>query len=333
LTHLEPYSVPCYTFGDSYRDTRDVIVARKVAALCQQSHAVIKVDADYLRHFGEYAERSVYLTEGGVDVSRSSDLYLSEKAREIASVKVVGTYGSEILRSIVTFKWVRPTTGIFHPDLMPHFELAGATYAEVRKAHPVTFAAFRQSPWHHSGVLSLEQSQLTVRSPYLDNDVVRTVFQAPATGASDPDIRLRLVQDGDAQLARVRTDIGVGGTSNALVSRWFRTLQWVTNRAEYAYDYGMPQALAKIDRTLAPLHPERLVLGRHKFLHYRIWYRDVLANYVKEMLLDRRTLARPYLHAPGIQSMVQHHTDGRKNYTTEIHKVLTLELIHRLFVD
>jgi asparagine synthase (glutamine-hydrolysing) len=39
--------------------------------------------------------------------------------------------------------------------------------------------AFRQPAAYHFGVLMLEQSQLTMRSPYLDNEIVRTVFRAP----------------------------------------------------------------------------------------------------------------------------------------------------------
>ena len=49
-----------------------------------------------------------------------------------------------------------------------------------------------------------------------------------------------------------------------------------TFKAEYAYDYGMPQWVARIDHVLSPLHLERLFLGRHKYAHYRVWYRDVL---------------------------------------------------------
>src|SRR5206468_5989917 len=45
-------------------------------------------------------------------------------------------------------------------------------------------------------------------------------------------------------------------------------------KAEYAYDYGMPQWMARIDHLLLPLRLERLFLGRHKFSHFRVWYRD-----------------------------------------------------------
>jgi asparagine synthase (glutamine-hydrolysing) len=106
-----------------------------------------------------------------------------------------------------------------------------------------------------------------------------------------------------------------------------------TFKAEYAYDYGMPQWLARIDHVFAPLHLERLFLGRHKFCHYRTWYRDDLAHYVRSMLLDERSLSRPYLKRNTVEDLVSHHLRGDRNHTTEITKLLTLELMHRLFFD
>lgn len=104
-------------------------------------------------------------------------------------------------------------------------------------------------------------------------------------------------------------------------------------KAEYACDYGMPQWLARIDRFLSLFHLERLFLGRHKFDHYRVCYRDLLSGYIREMLLDSRTLSRPYLEPKGIRAQVQGQIRGHRNYTIAIHEVLTLELLHRLFLD
>ena len=98
-------------------------------------------------------------------------------------------------------------------------------------------------------------------------------------------------------------------------------------------DYGMPQWLAGIDHVLSPLHLERLILGRHKFNHYRVWYRDALACYVRETLMDPRSLSRPYIQRKTLETVVQGHLKGDQNYTNEIHNVLTLELLHRLFMD
>jgi asparagine synthase (glutamine-hydrolysing) len=327
-----PGALPCYTFCGPFRESQDVLVGRKIAGLCRQSHEVIRVGNDFLDGFPEYARRSVALTEGTVDVSRA-DFYLSAKAREIAPAKVVGTYGSEIIRHAVMFKPVEPTAGLFSPDFLPHVRGAASTYAAVRRQHPVTFAAFCQSPWYHHGVLALEKSQLTVHSPFMDNDFVRTVYRAPKQEVENRDVRIRLIGDGNPALGLVRSDRGLGGNAGALRSALTHALLEFTFKAEYAYDYGMPQWVARVDHFLSALHLERLFLGRHKFLHYRVWYRDQLADYVREMLLDPLSLSRPYLERTTVETVVEGHLKGNRNYTTEIHRLLTMELLHRIFLD
>ena len=51
------------------------------------------------------------------------------------------------------------------------------------------------------------------------------------------------------------------------------------------------------------------------------------------MLLDRHSLSRSYIERKGVEAVVTGHLKGDKNYTTELHKVLTLEILHRLFLD
>ena len=87
-------SLPCYTFGGARRNCRDVVVARRVANICGQSHEVIGVGQEFLSRFAEYAKRTVYLSDGSVDVGRAPDLYLNERAREIAPVRMTGNYGA-----------------------------------------------------------------------------------------------------------------------------------------------------------------------------------------------------------------------------------------------
>ena len=95
----------------------------------------------------------------------------------------------------------------------------------------------------------------------------------------------------------------------------------------------MPHWLARLDNLLSPLHLERLILGYNKFHHYRIWFRRELAQYVLDILSDKRTLARSYLNGKIVENMLSAHIRGNKNYTSEINMVLTLELINRLFMD
>ena len=315
-----PLSLPCYTFGGMFRDSQDVLVARQVARTCNQSHEVITVGDDFLTRFPTYAERTVYFSDGCADVSRAADLFVNERARAIAPVRMTGNYGGVVLRRVRAFKPIDMPSDLFRPEFVSHTRQAQTTYQRIVAGHPLTFAVFKQAPWHHYGLLALEQTQLSLRTPYLDNDFVRTVYRAPASALSDNNVCRRLIADGDRAMSRIRTDRGSGS------HEFFY-------KAEYAYDYGMPDWLVRSDRRLAALRLERLFLGRHKFCHFRIWYRDALSRYVRDVLLDPSALSRAYLDPKAVERAVTSHLNGDRNRTTEIHKLLTLELIHRLLLD
>jgi asparagine synthase (glutamine-hydrolysing) len=326
-------SLPCYTFGSMFRENRDVRVARRVAETCGHSFQVLTAGQEFLSDFPSYAERAVYLTDGCVDVSRAPDLYLNEKAREIAPVRMTGNYGGEILRGVRAFKPVGPAVGLFCLEFLRHVGQAAETFNGTAHHHPVTFAAFQQAPWCLYGVLALEQSQVTMRSPFLDNDFVRTVYRSPVPALRSNEVSLRLVGDGNPALLGIATDRGLAQERGPFFGAVSRALHEFSFKAEYAYDMGMPQWLARLDHALSPLRPERFFLGRHKPFHFRVWYRDVLAAYLQEILLDERALSRPYIERKGLEAVVRGHVNGDWNYTNELHKVLALELVHRVFLD
>lgn len=326
-------ALPCYTFVGPYRECQDVVIGRRVARAYGQDHQTIPLGQEYLSQFPHYSERTTYLTDGYVGVVHSVDLYLNERAAKIAPVRVTGNYGGEVLRRVRAFKAIIPEDGLYSPDLSSHFKGAIATYNKQFDTHPLTFAVFRQAPWHHYTLLSLEQTQLTLRSPFIDNEFVKAVFRAPQSVLTNNNISLRLIRDGNPELAKIRTDLGYGGSWPRLPAYLMEKYLAFTFKAEYAYDYGMPQSVAKVDHALRAFHLERLFLGRHKFYHFRVWFRDALGNYLREMLLDPRTLSRPWLQRKTLEDMVNGHLKGNRNYTLMFHRMLTLEHLHRLFLD
>jgi hypothetical protein len=58
-----------------------------------------------------------------------------------------------------------------------------------------------------------------------------------------------------------------------------------------------------------------------------------LAPTIKEVLLDPVSLGRPHIERRQVEALVTAHTTGTDNYTTEIHKLMTCELIYRMLVD
>ena len=326
-----PGTLPCYTWANKYRDCADVRIARKTARICRQPHKTIVVDDNFLSGFPDLAEQAVYISDGTMDVTGSIDIYVQRLARQIASVRLSGVYGGEVLRRMVMFKPSAIEEELFDSDLVQSVREASVTYASELQGHKLSFTAFKQAPWYTSGKLALERSQMTLRTPYFDNDLVALAYQIPPA-LLDNQPALRLIVDGNPALAKIGTDRGVAFRSIPGVTQALHHYQEFTFKAEYAYDLGMPQWLARLDNIFAQLHLERLFLGRHRVPFFRVWYRDELSRYLKTVLLDAVTLQRPYLRARAVEKMLKGHINGDRNYTAEIHKILTLELIQRKLI-
>jgi len=328
-----PRSVPCYTFGGTYRECRDVRIARRVAETCGQSHEVIPVGSEFLSRFAHYAERTVYLTDGATGVHQAPDLYVNEIARIIAPIRLTGNYGDEVIRRWVVFRPSTPDEKLFQPEFLAQAARAESTYAEEFRNGSLKDAATRQVSWFFCGLASLESSQVEMRSPFLDNDLIRTLHRAPRSATRPGDVRVRMIRDGDPRLGRIRTDLGYAGRGGPLATAISRFWNRATMRAEYAFENGDPRWASAMDRALLGRTFEKIFLGTHKFTHFGLWYRESLAGYVRDMLLDSRTLARPYLKRSAVETLVDEHLSGAANHAPAIHKLLTLEYIHRLFVD
>ena len=326
-------ALPCYTFGGPYRECADVKISRQIASLCRQPHEIIPVTGEFLSTFPALAEKTVYISDGTMDVTGAIDLYVQRKAREIAPIRLSGVYGGEILRRLVMFKPSFANTELLDSELANSVRAAAETYAAELNGHRLSFTAFKQAPWYMTGKFSVERSQLTFRTPYFDNDLVALAYQTPSDSVSSNGPSLHLIADGNAALQRIGTDRGLAFRSIPGLTRALHFYQEFTFKAEYAYDYGMPQWLAKLDHALAPLHLEKLWLGRHKFHHFRVYYRDELSKYIKAILLDPRTRNRPYLRGSVLERMVNDHVAGRRNHTVEIHKMLTTELLERQLLE
>jgi len=327
-----PRTLPCYTWGGTYRECADVKIARRTAKLCQQPHKTILVGAEFLSQFRDLAERAVYISDGTMDVTGSIDLYVQRLARHIAPVRISGVCGGEILRRLVMFKPDPPEQGVFDPELESSIREAALTYAEEVQGHRLSFTSFKQAPWYMASKFTVERSQVTYRTPYFDNDLVALAYQMPAKLLHNGPA-LRLIADGNPALARIATDRGIAFRSIPGVNRAQHWYQEFTFKAEYAYDCGMPQWLARLDHAFALLHLERLFLGRHKFHHFRVWYRDKLSRWLMEMLLDSTARSRPYLRVNSLEGILKAHIRGHRNYAFEIHKILTLEFIHRRLIE
>ncbi len=328
-----PGKFHCYTFSGKYRESRDVKVARKVAKACGQEFHTLEVGEKFLKEFPVHAEKTVYVSDGNLDVGGSPEIYINRIAKQIAPIRITGNYGGEVLRSLRALKPASHNETMLDPGVISDLREASKTCSAFGENTPLTFTLFVENPWLQCNRYSVEYSQLIVRNPFLDKDLVRLIYRAPTDLRKNKRISRRLIADGNPDLSTIPTDRGIGDRFPLPLSLVPRVFHEFFFKTEYYYNYGMPQWLAKVDYLLKPLHVEKVFLGRHKFYHFRVWYRDELSEYVKEILLDKITLTRPWLNGRVVENMVNGHVKGLSNYTSEITKLLTIELLQRTLLE
>jgi asparagine synthase (glutamine-hydrolysing) len=326
-------SAGCYTYGGVYRRCYDIKVAEEIATACGERHSTINLGDDFFRDFSTLAEETVWLTDGSLDLLGTHEVYYSRRARQLASIRLTGNYGSEILRSVSYFKYRPPSPALFENEVTGSVKQAGRTFSEISACHPVSFAAFRQIPWQLFGRLAAAQSQLTVRAPYMDNDLVALMHQAPAELLGTKDFCLRLISDLSPTLASIETDMGDGGNRSALARFVRRFYRYVLFKGEWYYGPGMPNWLTPFHHNPVARGLASTFLGSHKIEHYRLWFSDQLFNYVSDILNDRGASSRSYLNRHQYGLLVRAHSKRRGNHMDEINKIITLELIQRSLIS
>jgi len=322
-----PGSLRTYTNTGMYQECADATLGRAIAAACGHPHSLVTVDRAFFREFPDLVRRTIYYTDGALDGIGAAGLYANIKARELAAVRMTGNYGGEILRDLVVFKAGSGADWMLNTDFTRYVEKAREAFAAERKGPRASFIAFKQVPWHHYSRFKMESSQTTVRSPFLDNELVPFAYQMPAGAAINQMLNLRLVADFCPALAGMPTDRGSLHRPAWIPRRVWEWWREFLPRVEYLYDYGMPNWFTPVDRLLGPLHLDRQFLGLQKYYHYRRWYRHELAPFVKQTVLNSNVLSLPFLNRTAVQRNVMAHTSGRGNYTVEIHKLLALAFI------
>jgi asparagine synthase (glutamine-hydrolysing) len=319
--------LPCYTFGGLWGETYDIRTARRLAQIWDQPYDAIRINEEFLRDFGSYAEKSVYISDGTHDALGAHDVYFNQMARQIAPIRLTGKFGSEIVRTRRLIpSWTFPRH-LVQPDLarclddaQPFRQLRGTT-------HPLTRAASQEIAWHEYGRVSVEQAATVLRSPYLDNELVKLMYQARPELRNARELQARYVVENGPSLAALPTNLGPIWPDRKLLSKATYLPLWMMFKVEYLYLYATPHWVTWVDRKLSKLRLERILAGRQKFEGYRIWMKTHMADYLREVLLQPSSQLTEFFHKAGIAKVVTGHVEGTHNFLYEINKILTVELV------
>jgi asparagine synthase (glutamine-hydrolysing) len=325
-------TLACYTFSGQNGQTLDDRLAARVAEACGLDHHLLRLGPDFFSDFRSHADRTVYVTDGCFGVLGAHEIYLNRQARRFGTVRLTGNYGSEVLRGVSTFKPIGLSPDLINPECRHLLPSSTQTVARENE-HPVTTAAFREIPWNLFGSLAAGRSQVSFRTPYLDNRIVALAYQAPQSLRTSPLPAVNFVKGNAPSLCEIPTDMGEMGETRGLAGALRRMFSKATFKLDYLNNEGFPHRLSFLDPLFERLASSSRIAGLHKYLHYRSWFQKELAGYVSEMLRDSRIRQSALWNPLFLEHMAKEHVHGRRNYALEINMVLTLDAIDRLILS
>ena len=297
--------------------------SQRVVGQFGQTHHFHRVGGDFFAEFSRYAEDAALLSGGTADVTGSLTLYQAKRARSVAPILLTGSFWYDVFVGGGN-RWLETTYGMTNSDLASTYDAAGQRFQEIVEGHPLSVTLLQLIPTYRSAHLAIARSQVAVRTPYLDRDLLALLFRTPLHSNWAVKAALQtLVNDGKdlVQSPPKRQSIFAGKTP--------------TNALEFS-------SLICDDFVLhpRPILPKKRIEAR--YLHcrsdtpnslFRDWLRNQLADYLQDVLLDPGTLNRPYFTRREVEGMLYDHISGRSDNTTIISRLLGLELTLRAIAE
>jgi asparagine synthase (glutamine-hydrolysing) len=320
----------CYTFSGRKGRTLDDRLAARVAATCGLEHQILRITPDFFSNFASHTDRTVYITDGCLGPLGAHEIYLNAQARLLASVRVTGVFGGQILRGLSMFKPLALARELVSRDLHDTIQSVVARQPALNGGHPLTFTAFREIAEKRYGTRAASRSQISFRTPYLDNEIVALAYRVPEGLSSSALPTSRLVEINNTALNRIPTDMGAMGKSPMMAAALRRLFLRSLFKLDYLYSEGLPHWLSPLDPLLGAVGSRFGMVGLHKFLNYRTWFRRELAAYVKDSIKDTQLRRCWPWNIRFLESLAHEHISGHKNYVHEINAVITLATVERL---
>ena len=319
-----------FTFEGLSGTTLDTETASAVAAAVGMEHRTIRLGPNFLSDFHSWADEAVYTTDGTLGITGAHEIYLNKQARQVAAIRLTGNFGSEILRRVSTLKPLGLRQEVFAEDLQRNVRGAARPPADPSWS-PVSKAAFVEVPRKLYGNFAASRRYMRYRTPYLDNRIVELAHRAPVRVPLDSASTMRVIAKRQPTVSQIPTDMAVAPVNGTPSYRQWpvRFGRKLSFKCDYWYGEGMPGPFGVADPLVWQAGVTAGLLGRHKYLHYRSWFRHELGSYVQDRLASRRVRESGLWDRRSLESMERQHRRGTVNWSREIDMVLTLDAIER----
>ena len=241
-------------------------------------------DEALLAEYPYHVEKAIYISDGLAGVDKADVISFNKMAQKIAPVRMTGKYGSQALKGIMGFQERPPDINFINEDFKQYLDIARIKGSELQKGNELSFLLYNVISWWWNGFVALESSQVEIRSPFLDNDLVKVLYQAPKQEADfGTEFQLSLIAQTKPELMAMPTTGSYGGDYPWVISKGVKTALQLLITLDKIYirerlPYNMTHLVGRLDYLLSPLHLDRLAMGFTDFRRYRVWFRDQLAG-------------------------------------------------------
>jgi asparagine synthase (glutamine-hydrolysing) len=164
---------------------------------------------------------------------------------------------------------------------------------------------------------ALARTQVETRSPYSDNDLLDLACRVPARWRLKRQMQIALLERTRPDLVRVPWEYtGLPANASTPARIFLQRGLYRLRRQASGWTRGLISPGTERERA-----------------NYPMWFRTILREWLKGILLDRRTLDRGYFNETYLREMIAEHMDGRRDYSLRFGLLLTFELWNRLFID
>jgi asparagine synthase (glutamine-hydrolysing) len=168
---------PCFSINYDLNDKNQDDNNNKIAESLSQINNPINIGKELLNQFPEFAQQTIYISDGNLSIARAHILYYQKIITEICPVSLSAAYGNVIFNDMRFPKEKNDEKIFIANDIEQYSADAKAAYNEIMDEHPITRALFIYSPRFEYNLLSLQQTVSSIRSFFHDNDLSMAMYR------------------------------------------------------------------------------------------------------------------------------------------------------------
>lgn len=339
-----------HTFTFGVKGGQEAKIARIVANALGAKNEFFELEQDYI---ARYAEKAVYLTDGMVNILHFHVISLLDRIRDGVDIIFDGLSfdrllgGSFLTRKIMrsnkhelSTALFRKTNTLFREDIAKQlfvkdyyqrikdvpFQSLRKEVDKIRDRNPANindhFGLHNCARRQFFMVPLYYRSKLEHRAPTFDNDLVDLILSIPPSLRCGHRIYNKFLKQLCPTAARVpynKTGIRVDAPRVlSVIGYLIYGGKIVSKRLLRRYTHGVVS-----------------IPNKSSYPDYDEWMRKDISfrEFVKEILLDERTLNRGYFNKDFVRKLIDDHMNYRRDYARQICALITFELWHRQFMD